>query len=249
MAERTRGAKWIMACLMFAVLYFSSSGPALAERLAHTLLVTATAYNSFRDQTSGNPNVGAWGDRLKPGVKAIAVSRDLLRLGLKHGSRVIIQGLHGTYRVLDKMASRWRRRIDIYMGRNIKAARLWGKRKVRISWTVKSAVFSQPAEAIKHRGDQELTRAKNAVRFPLSGIRGHWSPSRVFDIRCRVVGLTKKQCPGTPISELHFRPWTPAGGLRGPSVSSDLPSPIFSKKALLRGGYVGQSRNPRDRKG
>jgi len=37
------------------------------------LEVTATAYNSLRGQTQGNPAVTAWGDTLKPGMKAIRI--------------------------------------------------------------------------------------------------------------------------------------------------------------------------------
>ncbi|WP_072658720.1 3D domain-containing protein [Mariprofundus micogutta] len=99
-----------------------------------SLIVTASAYNSVRSQTQGNPSIGAWGDRLKPGMKVIAVSRDLIRMGLKHNTRVKIKGLPGTYLVKDKMNKRWSRKIDIYMGHDIKAARKWGKRKVTISW-------------------------------------------------------------------------------------------------------------------
>jgi 3D (Asp-Asp-Asp) domain-containing protein len=100
----------------------------------HTLIVTATAYNSAPDQTHGDPTLAAWGDVLKPGMKAIAVSPDLLRLGLSRGVRVRVEGLRGEYVVLDKTASRWRKRIDIYMGNDVKAARAWGKRQVRIRW-------------------------------------------------------------------------------------------------------------------
>ncbi|MGH0036837.1 MAG: 3D domain-containing protein [Myxococcota bacterium] len=100
----------------------------------HTLVVTASAYNSTPGQTSGDPFVGAWGDRLEPGMRAIAVSRDLLALGLRRGARVEIEGLAGEYRVLDKMARRWRRKIDVYMGVDEKAARQWGVRQVRIRW-------------------------------------------------------------------------------------------------------------------
>lgn len=100
----------------------------------HTLEVTATAYNSVPAQTEGDPTLGAWGDRLKPGMKAIAVSSDLIELGLARGARVRIEGLPGEYVVLDRMASRWRRKIDIYMGVDREAARRWGIRKVRIRW-------------------------------------------------------------------------------------------------------------------
>jgi 3D (Asp-Asp-Asp) domain-containing protein len=98
------------------------------------LTVTATAYNSLPGQTQGDPTLAAWGDRLAPGMRAIAVSRDLIPLGLTRGARVRIHGLPGEYVVLDKLAARWKRRIDIYMGTDVAAARRWGKRTVRISW-------------------------------------------------------------------------------------------------------------------
>ena len=101
---------------------------------AESLVVTATAYNSLPNQTSGQPDIGAWGDGLKPGMRAIAVSRDLLALGLIRGVEVSIDGLPGTYRVLDKMDKRWKRRIDLYMGVDVGAARRWGIREVRIRW-------------------------------------------------------------------------------------------------------------------
>ncbi|MEC6824932.1 hypothetical protein VXS02_15975 [Photobacterium piscicola] len=97
------------------------------------LNVTATAYNSVPAQTDSNPSIAAWGDRLKPGMKAIAVSRDLLKMGLKRGSKVKISGLPGEYVVLDKMHHRWNRKIDIYMGKDVRAAKKWGKRRVTIT--------------------------------------------------------------------------------------------------------------------
>jgi 3D (Asp-Asp-Asp) domain-containing protein len=102
-----------------------------AER---TLRVKASAYNSLPGQTAGDPRLAAWGDVLEPGMRAIAVSRDLLELGLVRGTRVRIEGLPGEYAVLDKMAPRWRRKIDIYMGDDVEAARAWGVREVRIHW-------------------------------------------------------------------------------------------------------------------
>lgn len=96
--------------------------------------VTATAYNSVPNQTSGDPNITAFGDVIKPGMKYIAVSRDLLALGLSHNTPVTIKGLKGVYIVKDKMHSRWTKRIDIYMGEDVKAAKEWGKRKVEITY-------------------------------------------------------------------------------------------------------------------
>lgn len=100
-----------------------------------SLVVTATAYNSLHGQTNHTPNLAAWGDELEPGMKAIAISPDLQRAGLTRGTKVKIEGLPGEYVVLDRMPSRWSKRIDIYMGEDVGAARQWGVREVRIYWT------------------------------------------------------------------------------------------------------------------
>lgn len=99
-----------------------------------TRVVTATAYNSVQHQTDETPALTAWGYQLTPGMKVVAVSHDLIKRGLSHGAWVFIEGFPGVFRVLDKMAARWSNRIDIYMGRDIGAARQWGRRKVRIWW-------------------------------------------------------------------------------------------------------------------
>ncbi len=120
----------------------SSGGVSIEELLwgqkmtTKTLAVTATAYTSHVGQTDSTPNIAAWGDRLRPGMKVIAVSRDLLvRYKLKHGTSVKIRGLPGRYLVLDKMNKRWRKKIDIYMGMNKRKAFRWGKKKVVIEWS------------------------------------------------------------------------------------------------------------------
>lgn len=101
------------------------------------LEVTATAYNSVTWQTSyEHPKITAWGDSIEPGVKWIAVSRDLLRKGLRHNTMVKIDTFEGIYLVKDKMHYRWTNRIDIYMGENIKKAKKWGRRKVQIEYAV-----------------------------------------------------------------------------------------------------------------
>ncbi len=123
-----------------ALLALASGCPAEQEAPVErapkrSLVVTASAYNSVAGQTGGgDPALTAWGDELTPGVKAIAVSRDLIALGLTHGVEVEIEGLPGSYRVLDKMNKRWRKKIDIYMGRDVEAARAWGVKRVRIRW-------------------------------------------------------------------------------------------------------------------
>lgn len=99
-----------------------------------TLEVLATAYNSVPEQTDDTPFEAAWGDILDPKVKSIAVSSDLLNMGLTKNTRVEIEGLPGEYVVLDKMNKRWEKKIDIYMGTNIREAKKWGIKKVTIRW-------------------------------------------------------------------------------------------------------------------
>lgn len=107
-----------------------------SETIWDSLTVTASAYNSTVGQTNENPNITAFGDSLKPGMKAIAVSRDLLRKGLRHNTPVLIDGLEGVYLVKDKMHHKWRNHIDIYMGEDINAARAWGRKKVCVDFKV-----------------------------------------------------------------------------------------------------------------
>lgn len=99
-----------------------------------TLEVVASAYNSTQSQTYGNPFITAWGDTLRPDTKSIAVSRDLIKLGLTHHTKVKIEGFPGVYIVNDKMHPKWRNKIDIYFGNDIAAARKWGRRKVTIQY-------------------------------------------------------------------------------------------------------------------
>lgn len=100
-----------------------------------SMRVTATAYTSHVAQTDSTPFLAAWNNRLIPGMKIIAVSRDLLSAyGMRNGTKVRIAGLPGIYRVRDKMNKRYRKRIDIYMGLDRKRALRWGRRSVKIYW-------------------------------------------------------------------------------------------------------------------
>ena len=99
-----------------------------------SVVVDATAYNSHPEQTGDDPNLSASGVRLEPGMRAIAVSPDLVALGLVHGRKVRIDGLRGEWVVRDRMPARWKRRIDVYMGEDVGAARAFGRRRVRIHW-------------------------------------------------------------------------------------------------------------------
>jgi 3D (Asp-Asp-Asp) domain-containing protein len=126
--------------LIILLLLISCKGKETTGKEQYTwdsMIVTASAYNSTVAQTDGNPHITAWGDSIKPGMKYIAVSRDLLRKGLKHDTPVVIEGFEGLYFVKDKMHHKWRNKIDIYMGNDIKAARQWGRRKVCIDYRLK----------------------------------------------------------------------------------------------------------------
>ena len=121
-----------IVALLLSLSFVAHAEPAERRQVS----VDATAFNSLTVQTdANNPALAAWGDILKPGMRAIAVSRDLIERGLTHGTRVKIEGLDGTYIVRDKMASRWRNKIDIFMGKNVEAAREWGvKKDIQVTW-------------------------------------------------------------------------------------------------------------------
>ena len=109
------------------------SPPPPAPRGVHELLVDATAFNSLAGQTDAQPLLTASGERLRPGLRALAVSADLERAGLTFGTRVEIEG-YGEWVVLDRMAPRWRRKIDLYLGNDEEAAKAFGRRRVKIRW-------------------------------------------------------------------------------------------------------------------
>jgi 3D (Asp-Asp-Asp) domain-containing protein len=104
------------------------------EPKARRLTVTATAFNSTVAQTDRRPTESACGNRIAPGDKIVAVSHDLVQAGMTCGTEIRIKGLEGSWKVLDHMASDRKMRIDIYMGRDLKAARAWGTQQVEISW-------------------------------------------------------------------------------------------------------------------
>ena len=113
---------------------FKGFGKGFAKSIGkRKLRVTATAYSSHAKQTDSTPFLAAWNNRIRPGMKIIAVSRDMLtKYGLRNGSRVKIGGLSGYYTVRDKMNKRYRKRIDIYMGMNRRKALRWGRRSVML---------------------------------------------------------------------------------------------------------------------
>jgi 3D (Asp-Asp-Asp) domain-containing protein len=128
---------FVVSLFLFASLIFNacSAIQKIPQEKQQTILVTATAFNTPSMQGQAKPNVGAWGDRIAPGMNVIAVSSDLISLGLSRGTRVRVEGLSNEYVVLDRMPAKWKKRIDIYMGNDVNAARSWGRREVNIYWT------------------------------------------------------------------------------------------------------------------
>ena len=122
-------------CFLFLII-ISCRNKVVDKYEWHSHTVTVTAYNSLAYQTSADPNITAWGDSLVPGMKCIAVSRDLISRGLKHNTPVKIEGFEGVFLVKDKMNRRWKNRIDIYMDNDVKKAKKWGKRKLTISYGI-----------------------------------------------------------------------------------------------------------------
>ena len=124
-------------CFLLILFIVTSCKDKIVDKYEwHSLTVTVTAYNSLAYQTSADPNITAWGDSLVPGMKCIAVSRDLISRGLQHNTPVKIEGFDGIFLVNDKMNRRWKNRIDIYMDNDVKKAKKWGKRKLNISYGV-----------------------------------------------------------------------------------------------------------------
>jgi 3D (Asp-Asp-Asp) domain-containing protein len=80
-------------------------------------IVTVTAYH----HCPGSRGITSSGRHVKLGM--IAVSRDLERnLHLKFGDRLLLHGM-GVYAFQDRMASRWHKRVDVYMDTQRKASR------------------------------------------------------------------------------------------------------------------------------
>ncbi len=111
-----------------------------------TVEVTASAYNSLAYQNQGNPKITAWGDTLKPGMNVIAISRDLLKDGMKYNTPVKIDGFSGIFFVKDKMHHRWRNKIDIYMGEDVQKAKNWGRKKILIQYLVQNDSLTENIE-------------------------------------------------------------------------------------------------------
>jgi 3D (Asp-Asp-Asp) domain-containing protein len=87
-------------------------------------IVSVTAYH----YCPGSKGITSSGQRVKRGI--LAVSRDLERnLDLEFGDRLLLHGL-GVYEFQDRMASRWTKKVDIYLDSQQKARRFGVKRYV-----------------------------------------------------------------------------------------------------------------------
>ncbi len=87
-------------------------------------IVTVTAYHNC----PGSRGITSSGCRVKRGV--IAVSRDLERnLNLGFGDRVLLHGM-GVFEFQDRMASRWHKKVDVYLDSQQKARRFGVKHYV-----------------------------------------------------------------------------------------------------------------------
>jgi len=127
-----------VSVLGFIIVSGFSSIVYACEDKSRQMQVTATAYTSSVSETDSTPTITAWGNKLKPGMRVLAVSRDLLDMGLTLGTLVSVEGFADDFIVLDKMNKRWKKKIDIYMGNDRHAALQWGKRKVNICWKYQS---------------------------------------------------------------------------------------------------------------
>ncbi len=109
-------------------------------------IVEATAYNAVKEQCDSTPNTCAWSDKIHRNNrnKIVAVSRDLIRLGLNRKTPIYYKNDNTIKKkiVLDKVNKRFRSRIDILKSFKNEAFE-FGKKKIRIYWYEGSSHFVQ----------------------------------------------------------------------------------------------------------
>ena len=87
-------------------------------------IVSVTAYH----HCPGSKGITSSGRRVQVGM--IALSRDLERnLNMGFGERVLLHGM-GVFEFQDRMASRWNKKVDIYLNNQCKARNFGVKRYV-----------------------------------------------------------------------------------------------------------------------
>ena len=119
------------------VVLLAMALPAFAENKTHHRIVNSTAYTSRPAEiVNKKSKKTACADKLdqKEAAQTMAVSLDLVKAGLDCGSAVTVEGFAGDFVVNDHLPKRARNRIDIFLGKDVKDAKGWGRRKVKISW-------------------------------------------------------------------------------------------------------------------
>jgi 3D (Asp-Asp-Asp) domain-containing protein len=109
-----------ITCLL-TVWVLATPRPTLCVTMS---IVTVTAYH----HCPGSRGITSSGKRVQRGV--IAVSRDLERnLHLGFGDKVLLHGM-GVFEFQDRMASRWHKKVDVYLDSQRKASRFGVKHYV-----------------------------------------------------------------------------------------------------------------------
>ena len=86
--DRWRAASFAVS-RMAVVVFVACACAGEADTTERSMVVTVTAYNSVPEQTNDEPTTTAWGDELKPGMKAVAVSPDLLKEGQNGADQIV----------------------------------------------------------------------------------------------------------------------------------------------------------------
>lgn len=95
-----------------------------------TTVREVTAYNSLAEQTDNSPCIGAWGDNLCELSKEIGCI--VASNAFKKGEKILIDKI-GECVVLDRMASRFANRIDIFMDKDKDRAVKFGIQKLAVT--------------------------------------------------------------------------------------------------------------------
>ena len=127
---------------IFLVLFLFACSAEEKAPNTKCIKVKASAYNSVPYQTrpGSSGDITAWGDTLVDSIPSIAISRDLLDSGLVYGTMVKIHGYTQNFIVNDKMNKRYTKRIDIHFGKDIKAARKFGVKRLNICWQIPDSI-------------------------------------------------------------------------------------------------------------
>lgn len=124
-----------LAVFMLLLLGLLINAAHAAPNRGAVYVLNTSAYNSLSAQTDSSPFVTATGTRTRPGV--LAVSRDLLRSGIPHGTSLRVLNASGcglnirgqVYRVEDTMGPRAVRSADIWLASRSQA-RTFGRCRV-----------------------------------------------------------------------------------------------------------------------